>query len=174
MSTARKGSCCSCLCRHARSAWQLALEPGQFPCPGLSLVVAAVASRRYPGVPQQETCNPPGFQVWGQGPPPGPCGPGCTTGRAETKRTEAPPQQPLGGEEPIFSLAWEPPFGPDWEAAPDSPEKRGGFHKEGEGPSFGGFWFLLPVQKEPPAGSVPFFVHSAHCNLGMNGVQYHN
>ena len=49
----------------------------------------------------------------------------------------APSQQRPKREEPLSLLVWKTPFGPVWEAAPDSPEQRGGFHKEGEGPSFG-------------------------------------
>ena len=35
------------------------------------------------------------------------------------------------------------------------PVPRGEFHKAGEGPAFGGLWFLSGGRKEPPAGSVP-------------------
>ena len=34
--------------------------------------------------------------------------------------------------------------------------RRGGFHKAGEGPAFGGLWVLSGSRKEPPAGSDPW------------------
>ena len=45
--------------------------------------------------------------------------------------------------------------GPKRERCTLHPVPRGGFHKAGEGPAFGGLWFLSGSRKEPPAGSVP-------------------
>ena len=67
----------------------------------------------------------------------------------------APPQQRPKREEPLSLLVWCSPFGPAWEATPDSPEQRGGFHKEGEGPSFGdSFPPFLIAEKETQAERV--------------------
>ena len=47
------------------------------------------------------------------------------------------PQQRQRKRESLFLLVWQIPFGPVWEATPPLLGKRGRFHKEGEGPSFG-------------------------------------
>ena len=68
----------------------------------------------------------------------------------------APPQQRPRRGEPLSLLVWCSPFGPVWEATPDSPEQRGGFHKEGEGPSFGdSFVSFSSLRKRPQRSASP-------------------
>ena len=96
---------------------------------------------------------PPGPQVWGSGlarPPSA----GVRHREGRKQENGAPPQQRSRRGEPLSLLVWQPPFGPVWEATPDSPEKRGGFHKEGEGPSFGDSFVSFSSLRKRPQRSV--------------------
>ena len=66
-------------------------------------------------------------------------------------------------ERKAIYVTWTSP-GPNRGGRTLHPVPRGGFHKAGEGPAFGGLWFLSGSRKEPPAGSVP--TRLASRNLG--------
>ena len=96
----------------------------------------------------------PGPQVRGERPRPAAVGRVC---HREGRKQEngAPPQQRPRRGELLSLLVWHPPFGPVWEATPDSPEQRGGFPKEGEGPSFGDSFVSFSSLRKRPCGASP-------------------
>ena len=96
---------------------------------------------------------PPGPQVWGSGlarPPSA----GVRHRQGRKQENGAPPQQRPKREEPLSLLVWCSPIGPAWEATPHSTGKRGGFHKEGEGPSFGDSFVSFSSLRKRPQRSV--------------------
>ena len=104
---------------------------------------------------------PPGPQVWGSGlarPPSA----GVRHRQGRKQENGAPPQQRPKREEPLSLLVWCSPFGPAWEATPHSPGKRGGFHKEGEGPSFGDSLVAFSSLRKPPCGATPGWQACTH------------
>ena len=97
----------------------------------------------------------PGPQVWGKRPRPAAVGRGAPQGGPKQENGAPPQQRPRRGE-PLSLLVWCSPFGPIWEATPDSPEQQGGFHKEGEGPSFGdSFVSFSSLRKRPQRSASP-------------------
>ena len=96
---------------------------------------------------------PPGPQVWGERPRPAAVGRDAPQVGPKQENGAPPQQRPRRGAL-LSLLVWQSPFGPIWEATPDSPEQRGGFHKAGEGPAFGDSFVSFSSLRKRPQRSV--------------------
>ena len=144
-------SCCSArdpcrgpyLCHHTRPPWVAGPTAGRFPYPGLPWKSSVPAAENFCRTILLHCGRGRGL--------PGPWLPWHCPGKFGRGKPlpYAHQSKKCGNFQGLFVSS------PSRTALTRHPVPRGGFHKAGEGPAFGGLWFLSGSRKEPPAGSVP-------------------